>query len=163
MLNKSASLYEGWALYCEQLMFEQGFLSQPENEFILLKDRLWRALRVVLDVSIQTQNQRLSEAAELMQDRLGFSQSQALAELTWYSRAPTIPLGYATGWAMINAARELTNSTESSRSLKSFHDKLLSQGSIALSLGIDRTFGSDIGEKVRSRVFNPNAAPEQLG
>lgn len=154
MLNKSASLYEGWALYCEQLMFEKGFLDQPENEYILLKDRLWRALRVVLDVGMQTQNQSISEAMEMMQDRLGFTRSQSLAELTWYSRAPTVPLGYATGWAMINAARELTDSAKSKKKLKSFHDELLSYGSIALSLGLGRSYGKDVGDKVNAVVFN---------
>ncbi len=154
ILNKSSSLYEGWALYCEQLMVEEGFLNQPENEYIMLKDRLWRALRVVLDVGTQTQNQTVSEATEIMQGRLGFSHGQALAELTWYSRAPTVPLGYATGWAMINAARELTNSTQSKHGLNSFHNKLLSCGSIALALGINHTFGEDIGGKVRTQVFD---------
>ena len=33
---------------------------------------------------------------------------QAEADLAWYIRAPTVPLGYATGWALINALRERT-------------------------------------------------------
>ena len=158
MLNRSASLYEGWALYCEQLMFEQGFLNQPENEYILLKDRLWRALRVVLDVAMQTQNLSVSDAAEMMQSRLGFTPDQARAELNWYSRAPTVPLGYAAGWAMINALRELTAATASKRSLRSFHDNLLSCGSIALALGINRVFGQDTGDKVGTMVFGEPTA-----
>ncbi|MFQ5761372.1 MAG: DUF885 domain-containing protein, partial [Acidiferrobacterales bacterium] len=52
LLNPSSTLYEGWALYCEQLMHEQGFLNRPEQRFILLKDRLWRALRIIIDVEI---------------------------------------------------------------------------------------------------------------
>ena len=158
MLNRSASLYEGWALYCEQLMFEQGFLNQPENEYILLKDRLWRALRVVLDAAMQTQNLSVSDAAEMMQSRLGFTSDQARAELTWYTRAPTVPLGYAAGWAMMNALRESTAATESKRSLRSFHDKLLSCGSIALALGINRVFGKDTGERVGTMVFGETTA-----
>ena len=153
MLNKSASLYEGWALYCEQLMFEKGFLNQPENEFILLKDRLWRALRVVLDVGIHTRDQTIEEATQMMVDRLGFSYPKALAELTWYSRAPTTPMGYATGWAMINAARDLTNSRRTNKSLKSFHNKLLSNGSIALALGINRSFGDDLAKQVQASLY----------
>lgn len=153
MVNKSASLYEGWALYCEQLMFEKGFLNQPENEFILLKDRLWRALRVVLDVGIHTRDQALENATQMMVDRLGFPYSKALAESTWYSRAPTTPLGYATGWAMINAARELTNSKRSKKTLRSFHNKVLANGSIALALGINHTFGEDLANRVQSRLL----------
>ena len=150
VLNKSASLYEGWALYCEQLMFEKGFLNQPENEFILLKDRLWRALRVMLDVGIHTRGQSLKNGTEMMVDRLGFPYPKALSELTWYSRAPTTPLGYATGWAMINAARDLTDSGRTNKSLKSFHNKLLANGSIALALGINRSFGDEVAKQVQA-------------
>ena len=152
MLNKSASLYEGWALYCEQLMFEQGFLNQPENEFILLKDRLWRALRIVLDVSIHTRDQIIEDATQTMVDRLGFSHPKALAELTWYSRAPTTPMGYATGWAMINTARDLTNSRRTNKSLKSFHNKLLANGSIGLALGIKHSFGEELAKQVQASL-----------
>ena len=44
---------EGWALYCEQLMQEQGFLNTKEHRFVMLKDRLWRALRIIIDVKTQ--------------------------------------------------------------------------------------------------------------
>ena len=86
-------------------------------------------------------------------DRLGFPYSKALEELTWYSRAPTTPLGYATGWAMINAARELTNSKRSKKKLKSFHNKLLANGSIALALGMNSTFGDDLAKQAQSKLL----------
>ncbi|MEJ2399177.1 MAG: DUF885 family protein, partial [Gammaproteobacteria bacterium] len=66
LVNTSATLYEGWALYSEQLMQEQGFLQQPESRFVLLKDRLWRALRVVLDVDLHVHGKRLDAAARTM-------------------------------------------------------------------------------------------------
>jgi len=40
LLNPSATLYEGWALYCEQMMLEQGFSKAPEQEFIMLRNLL---------------------------------------------------------------------------------------------------------------------------
>lgn len=45
---------EGWALYCEELMYEQGFYTKPETRLLQLKDQLWRACRVVIDVSLHT-------------------------------------------------------------------------------------------------------------
>ncbi|MFQ6024361.1 MAG: DUF885 domain-containing protein, partial [Acidiferrobacterales bacterium] len=99
-LNPSSTLYEGWALYCEQLMHEQGFLDRPEQRFILLKDRLWRALRIIIDVEIHTRGTTVDEAADRMVTHLGFPREQALADLKWYSRSPTVPMGYATGWAL---------------------------------------------------------------
>jgi uncharacterized protein (DUF885 family) len=152
LLNKSATLYEGWALYCEQLMFEKGFLCEPENEFILLKDRLWRALRIIIDTGMQTRGLRLQDAVRMMTDRLGFSEVQGLGEATWYSRAPTVPMGYATGWAMINSARDLALPESSSQKLRSFHDGLLAQGSCALSLGLRRAFGEEFSQRVQGTI-----------
>jgi uncharacterized protein (DUF885 family) len=40
---------EGWALYCEELMYEQGFYTKPQTRLLQLKDQLWRGCRVVID------------------------------------------------------------------------------------------------------------------
>ena len=152
LINASATLYEGWALYCEQLMHEQGFLDKPESRFILLKDRLWRALRIMIDVGIHTRDMSLDEAASLMQKKLGFSREQAMADLGWYSHAPGVPMSYATGWALINALREQLQ-TQQHFNLKTFHDTLLSSGSIPLSLVIVRGFGLSAWQKAHQKVF----------
>ena len=153
LLNPSATLYEGWALYCEQLMQEQGFLDAPESRFILLKDRLWRALRIMLDVELHTRGLSLELASERMQLWLGFSPEQALADLQWYTRMPTVPMGYATGWALINATRSRLQSMESNFSLGDFHDKLLSMGSVPVASIIPRVFGKPLWKSVRREVF----------
>ena len=118
LLNASATFYEGWALYSEQLMQEEGFLNRPESRVILLRDRLWRALRILIDIEIHTRNISLETAANRLVTELGFPRSQALAELTWYSQAPTVPFGYATGWALINALRDHLRHAPSSLPLK---------------------------------------------
>lgn len=151
-VHASASLYEGWALYCEYLMQEQGFLDQEEHSFIMLRDRLWRALRVIIDVKIHTQGLSISDAAELMVENLGFDQQQADSELAWYSAAPTIPLCYATGYELIKAVREHQQNKQGFE-LKTFHDALLEQGSIALPLVIKRAFGEDAWKYAREKVF----------
>lgn len=152
LLNTSATLYEGWALYCEQLMHEQGFLALPMHRFVLLKDRLWRALRVVLDVELHTRGLTLDAAATRMQAALGFTREQALADLTWYSRAPTVPMGYATGWALINAARDRAELAPGFTP-RGFHADLLRVGSIALPLVLKRAFGDGLWRAARQMVF----------
>ncbi len=151
-VHASASLYEGWALYCEDLMQEQGFLDREEHRFIMLRDRLWRALRVIIDVKIHTQGMDISEAANLMVEQLGFDQQQADGELAWYSAAPTVPLCYATGYALIKAVREHQQQQQDFE-LKAFHDALLAQGSIALPLVIEKAFGEDAWNYAREKVF----------
>ena len=152
LLNSSSTFYEGWALYCEELMQEQGFLDKPEHHFIMLRDRLWRALRVMLDVELHTQNLSVDKAAQRMCDALGFSIDQAKADLSWYTQWPTVPMGYATGWALIKALRD-EESKKSDFNLKHFHDRLLSVGSCALPLVIKFEFGDAAWIKAKNKVF----------
>ncbi len=153
LTSPSATLYEGWALYCEQLMQEQGFLGAPENRFLLLKDRLWRALRIIIDVEIQTRGMSLRAASERMQQLLGFTAAQADADLSWYSMAPTVPLGYGVGWALINATRDCLRLQQPQLSLRDFHDALLAEGSVALPAVISKRFGHGTWRDVRQMVF----------
>ncbi len=156
LLNRSATLYEGWALYCEQLMHEQGFLDRPEQRFVLLRDRLWRALRVMLDVELQCRGLGVGQAAQRMQVALGFSESQALGELAWYTHAPGTPMGYAVGWALILAIRQREQDRSADDfSLCDFHDRLLAPGSIGLPLVLQHVFGQELWREVRDEVFTP--------
>ncbi len=157
LLNPSATLFEGWALYCEQLMFERGFLGQPEHEFLLLRDRLWRALRVQLDIELQTRGLGLDAAARRLSDTLGFPLAQAKADVLWYSRAPAVPMGYATGWSLINRSRERLVEDRDAQQMRSFHDGLLSAGSIAVPLVLERCHGAAFAQSVQRDVFGGGA------
>jgi uncharacterized protein (DUF885 family) len=135
LMNESSVFYEGWALYCEQLMQEQGFLQSQEHRFVMLKDRLWRALRIIIDVKTQSGQMSYNEAAELMTRELNFPLSQAQGDLNWYSQSPSTPMGYALGWSIINRLRVTEqNRLGSGFNLCDFHDRLLSAGSISLPL-----------------------------
>ncbi|MBE9567167.1 MAG: DUF885 domain-containing protein [Proteobacteria bacterium] len=154
LLNDSATLYEGWALYCEQLVLEQGLYDKEEHQFILLRDRLWRALRIIIDVKIHTGQFSFDDAVNLLVEKLGFDISQARAEISWYSNAATTPLCYAVGRELILRAREQVAGDDGDKSsLKDFHDKLLSQGSIALPLVLRTVFGEEVWQSVRDAVF----------
>ena len=141
LMNESSVFYEGWALYCEQLMQEQGFLKTEEHRFVMLKDRLWRALRIIIDVKTQTGRMTYDEAADLMVRELHFPRAQACGDLNWYSQSPAVPMGYALGWTIINRLRDQEKHRLASKfSLREFHDKLLSAGSISLALVERRHF-----------------------
>jgi len=141
LMNESSVFYEGWALYCEQLMQEQGFLNTKEHRFVMLKDRIWRALRIIIDVKTQSGRLSYDEATDLMVRELHFPRSQAQGDLNWYSQSPATPMGYALGWSMINRIREQQKKKLGSRfSLRDFHDRLLSAGSISLPLVEKRHF-----------------------
>jgi uncharacterized protein (DUF885 family) len=141
LMNESSVFYEGWALYCEQLMQERGFLKTKEHRFVMLKDRLWRALRIIIDVKTQTGRMSYDEAADLMVRELHFPRAQACADLNWYSQSPSVPMGYALGWSIINRLRKEEQTRLGGKfDLCQFHDKLLSAGSISLPLVEKRHF-----------------------
>jgi uncharacterized protein (DUF885 family) len=105
----------------------------------------------MIDIDLHTRGLSLEDAAARLTQHLGFPRSQALADVTWYTRAPTVPLGYATGWAVINALRRRAQA--SGLELKAFHDRLLSAGAIALPLAIARAFGPAEWDAVRAELF----------
>ena len=141
LMNESSVFYEGWALYCEQLMQEQGFLRSRQHRFVMLKDRLWRALRIIIDVKTQTGKMSYDEAADLMVRELHFPRAQACGDLNWYSQAPAVPMGYALGWSIINRMRQQETSRLGAKfDLRDFHDRLLGAGSISLPLVERRYF-----------------------
>ena len=45
---------EGWALYCEDMMGEEGFYASDEELFFQRVHLLWRAMRILLDVGLHT-------------------------------------------------------------------------------------------------------------
>ena len=152
LLNASASMYEGWALYCEQLVFEQGLYNKKEHQFIMLRDRLWRALRIIIDVKIHTGQFSFDDAVNLLVDRLGFDVLQAKLEISWYSNSAATPLCYAIGREIILKTREQLDVSDKSK-LKEFHDALLSQGSIALPLVVQSVFGESVWQSVHDEIF----------
>ena len=160
LLNASASMYEGWALYCEQLVFEQGLYDKKEHQFIMLRDRLWRALRIIIDVKIHTGQFTFDDAVDLLVDKLAFERSQAAIEVTWYCNAAATPLCYAIGREIILKVREhamgdgVGDEVNSPEKLKAFHDALLSQGSIALPLVVQSVFGDSVWQGVHDEIFS---------
>ena len=102
-----------------------------------------------LDVDLHTRGLALDAAADLMTQHLGFTHSQALADLTWYTRSPTVPLSYATGWSIINSVRDQLRHNRPAFNLKQFHDQLLSQGSVALPRVVRRVYGEAMWTAVR--------------
>ncbi|RMD69801.1 MAG: DUF885 domain-containing protein [Gammaproteobacteria bacterium] len=153
LLHPSATLYEGWALYCEAMMLEEGFALLPEQRFVMLRDRLWRALRILIDVGLHVEGMGAEAAIDRLVGVMGFPRPQAQGEITWYSRAPTVPMGYATGFALISALKDRLRAESPAFSLRAFHDQLLASGSIALPRVIRRQFGEERWRTVKGMVF----------
>jgi uncharacterized protein (DUF885 family) len=126
---------EGWALYCEELMAEQGLLGEPEELFFQRLHLLWRAARIVLDVRLHTMGLSVAEAVRYMVDTLGISRFNAEAEVRRYCSTPAYNLCYAVGRRELLSLRDDARRERGERfSLKNFHDEVLSYGGLPVAL-----------------------------
>ncbi|MBT8072266.1 MAG: DUF885 domain-containing protein [Xanthomonadales bacterium] len=122
---------EGWGLFTEELMFELGFLQGDDVRLTQLRNRLWRAARVILDVSLHTGQMSFDEAVEFLVKKVRFEPYAAELEVGMYIRNPTYVLGYLIGMQEIAAIRaDYIALHGEPRPPSEFYDRLLRIGSI---------------------------------
>ncbi len=125
---------EGWGMYSEQMMREQGFDDGPAFRVALATDAIWRAARIVLDVRMHRGEVSIDEAADFLIEHTGFERPNALAEARRYTSTPTYNLSYLLGKVLLLALRdEERRRLGGGFSLRSFHDTLLRGGSLPIS------------------------------
>lgn len=126
---------EGWALYCEQLVLDEGMTDDPRARLFQLKDQLWRACRVVIDVKLQTGEMTFDEAVDMLVDVARLERVNAISEVRRYTQSATQPMSYLVGKQQIMDFREREKlRLGPAFDLRGFHDRLLSQGSIPVAL-----------------------------
>jgi uncharacterized protein (DUF885 family) len=126
---------EGWALYCEEMMYEAGFYTDPRVRLFQLKDTLWRACRVVIDVGLHTRRVSFDEAVAMLVDIARLERTNAIKEVQRYTASPTQPMSYAMGKReILRLRRDYERATGEAFRLKAFHDELLSFGTIPVTL-----------------------------
>jgi uncharacterized protein (DUF885 family) len=122
---------EGWALYAETLLQEEGFLRNPEQRFAAARFLLWRALRIELDVGLHTRNLSPEDAASRLSSTIGLSPEVATAEIRRQCAMPTYAVCYAVGRREILALREASRLRDSDAfSLHEFHRALWEYGAL---------------------------------
>ena len=125
---------EGWGMYSEQMMREQGFDDAPNFRLSMHTDAIWRACRIILDVRMHRGEIGVEDAIAFMVAQTSFEEANARAEVRRYTHTPTYQLSYLLGKVLLLALR----SDEQARlgdafSLRDFHDTLLHNGSIPVS------------------------------
>jgi len=122
---------EGWALYCEDLMYEQGFFLDPLTRIVQLRDLLWRACRVVIDVGLHTGRMSFMQAVDYLIDQAMIERINALIEVKRYTMTPTQPMSYLVGKLEILGIRDEAMQRLRARfDLYEFHAQLLASGSL---------------------------------
>lgn len=120
---RSNVFIEGWGLYVEELMTDLGFLDDPETRLLRLKDLLWRAARVQVDVGLATGELGFEQAVRFMMDGPQLERPQAVGECRRYTLDPLQPSSYALGRAAILALRDRARAR--GWGMRDFHDALL--------------------------------------
>src|SRR5207247_7360943 len=85
----SSYFTEGWALYSELMMREEGFYDDPTHEMGVSDARMFRAARIVVDTSLHIGDMSFEEAVRFMMDNGGLSEPNARAEVGRYCTWPT--------------------------------------------------------------------------
>ena len=125
---RSNVLIEGWGLYVEELMTEVGFLDDPETRLLRLKDLLWRAARVSVDVGLSTGELGFEQAVNFMMEGPKLERPNAVGECRRYTLNPLQPSSYALGRAAILQLRQ--GAQRRGLGMRQFHDALLGCASI---------------------------------
>ena len=127
------SFIEGWAHYCEQMMMEAGFGRDDDTlELGQLAEALLRLVRMVVGIKLHTEDMSVEQGVRLFREQAYLEEGSARREAERGTFDPAYVL-YAAGRLMLLKLREDLQVSEGSRfSLKSFHDRLLGQGSLPL-------------------------------
>ncbi|BBD96867.1 DUF885 domain-containing protein [Sphingobium amiense] len=141
---------EGWALYTEYLGEEMGLYDTPEKMMGRLSYEMWRACRLVVDTGIHAKGWDKAKAVAFMRENSALSDANIDAEVNRYISWPGQALGYKLGEIKI---RELRAKAESELGpkfdLRRFHDAVLSQGAVPLTVLESQIDGWIAAEKAR--------------
>ncbi|AWI26491.1 DUF885 domain-containing protein [Flavobacterium pallidum] len=126
----NGAMVEGWAVYSELMMLENGYANSDEMWLMYYKWNLRSTCNTILDIGVHTKNLSKDDAMDLLINEA--FQQQAEAEGKWRRVCLTqVQLcSYFTGFTEICELREAYKKQQGEKfRLKDFHSKLLSYGS----------------------------------
>jgi len=128
------TMAEGWACYATDLMEEAGFLT-PEEAVAQQHTRARLLARAVADIGLHEGSMTFQEVVALYRDRIGMGSDAARAEACKNSMFPGTAIMYWLGTdGLHNLRRERERAEGEGFSLRGFHNRVLSYGSIPVPL-----------------------------
>ena len=134
MIYGNGPYIEGWAVYTQQMMAEQGFHGDTPGYRLTLAKQMLRVLgNTILDVRLQTKGMTDAEAMDLMIKGTYQETEEATAKLQRAKlsscQLPTYYAGYK-GW--IDVRTRYQAQSGGAFSLKAFHEAALREGAVPL-------------------------------
>ncbi len=139
--QQNIMLIEGWALYCEEMVYHAGLYgdNDPATWLNILRGIRFRAARIIADVKLHTGQFTYDECVDWMIRTLDIDteagKQYIRTEVRRYTLTPTVQMSYLMGKVLIEQLRDAMMQRDGDAySDNEFHDALLGQGSIPLPL-----------------------------
>ena len=130
---------EGWGLYTEYLAAEMGMYTTPYERFGQLTYEMWRACRLVVDTGIHAKGWTREQVVNFMASNTALSLHEVNTETDRYISWPGQALSYKIGELKIRELRKKAETELGSKfDIREFHEIILEQGTVTLSIMEDR-------------------------
>jgi hypothetical protein len=147
---RSPVMIEGWGLYTEQLMHDVGYYDDAAR-LAQLAMRLLRALRIVLDMELQSGELSYEAAVARAVSVARLEESTARSEVARYTMTPTQPFSYLVGCLELERLRAASQARLGDAfRLRRFHDRVLSYGHMPPTLVARAITAADERERRRA-------------
>ncbi len=127
---------EGWALYWEMLLWDQGFNATPEDRIGALFWRMHRSARIIFSLGFHLGTMTPQQAIDYLVDRVGHERANAEAEVRRSflgTYPPLYQLAYMMGGLQFRSLQqELVGSGRMTN--KAFHDAVLRGGAMPVEM-----------------------------
>lgn len=127
---------EGWALYGEEMLMRTGLY--PDNSASqgqILRLSRYRSARIGVDVNLHTGKWTFEQAVAYFMEAGGLDREAAEGEAAGAASSPTQKISYIVGkWQIMNLLGRYRDKAGANFRLGQFHDDLLKNGSLPLSI-----------------------------
>ena len=127
---------EGWALYGEEMLLREGLYPRDSAaEGQVLRLSRYRAARIGVDVNLHTGRWSFEQAVQYFMEGGGLDREAAEGEAAGAASNPSQKISYITGkWQIMRLLGRYRDSEGDRFRLGAFHDKLISYGTLPLSV-----------------------------
>jgi len=127
---------EGWSLYWELLLYQQGFAQTPEQRVGMLFWRMHRCARIIFSLNYHLGNWTPQQCIDFLVDRVGHERANAEGEVRRSFKGDYSPLyqvAYLTGGLQLMALKhELVDSGK--MTYKQFHDAIIKENTMPIEM-----------------------------
>jgi uncharacterized protein (DUF885 family) len=144
---------EGWALYWEMLLWDEGFPKTPEDRIGMLFWRTHRCARIIFSLRFHLGTMTPQQAIDFLVDRVGHERANATAEVRRSfngSYPPLYQAAYMLGGLQFRALhRDLVKSGKMTN--RQFHDTILQVGPMPVEIVRARLTGEKLTRDYSTR------------